>query len=132
MKVLRISVILVTLAALLGACSGTGTVLVKEPETAVGLVLAACQKGDYAGAARYFQGGPEVWEQSPGFVREHLDHITSGGQAVAYNVEQAKVREHDVLLQVTTYADPERTKGLRTMQWHFLRQDGGWLIRKVD
>lgn len=124
--------VLAFMAAALGGCSKANVTSFADPETGVRLVLEACWLEKYDTAARYFVGGREAWEHSPEFVKQFLNHICDQGKALTFKVEAEEIRETGKLLQVTTFADQQRRKPLRTLTWHFVRTGRAWTIEKVD
>ncbi|MFZ5823401.1 MAG: hypothetical protein ACOY94_03530 [Bacillota bacterium] len=120
------------LVGLAGAWMTEAAPVAATPEEAVEQVLQAAYKGQVGGAARYFEGGLQVWEHSPSWMEQYLDRVTDRGNAVAYKVQVEAMRGEVAMLQISTYSDHEQTNPLRTTVWHFVREGGGWVIRKVE
>lgn len=120
------------LVGLAGAWMTEAAPVAATPEEAVERVLQAAYRGQVAEAARYFEGGRQVWEHSPSWMEQYLDNVTDRGNAVAYQVRAEVKRNDAAMLQISTYSDHERTNPLGTAVWHFVREGGGWVIRKVE
>jgi hypothetical protein len=116
-----------------GALPGTvhrqsvGQTALSSPETAIRLVLEAGQSGSWWRAAQYFQAGTLALEDAEG----RLKAITDSGRAQGFRVESTTRDGMELLLGVTTYADPDLNLPLETQTWRFLRCGAGWLITEV-
>lgn len=122
--------VVVALAIVLCGC-GKAT-RVTTPEMAIEAVLAACHVADYVEAARYFEKGSEQYKRTPASVRMFFERISDKGNAVSFVVQDRLERGETLLLQISTYADPEKKQPLRRGVWHFRKAGTGWVLTGVE
>jgi|GEM_PF-3786163 len=127
---LAVSVTILVMAFLSG-CGSTKSA--DTPDAVIARVMEECRTGAYEQAARRFEGGEALWKSDPQWVESYLNRICASGEAQSYEVKDRLERsESVVLVQLTTYKQPDKTEGIRTMTWHFERDGAGWLITKVE
>ncbi len=123
-------VAMVLLSAVLFGCGSAASV--SSPESVIEAVLAAAREADYNEAVRYFEDGPEQLERAPQYVRDFIERISDKGNAVGFVVKDRLERGDTLLLQITTYSDPEQKQPLQMSIWHFSKAGKRWIITRVE
>ncbi len=122
----------ILMVALLSGC-GSAKSNSETPDQVIEQVMEECRAGAYKKAVHRFENGAKTWDRDPQWVRNYLDRICDSGEAKSYEVKDRLERsESVVLVQITTYRQPDKKEGIRTMTWHFAKDGGRWMITKVE